>query len=126
MDLKDLKYLSKSKRMTMGNCVLGMIFADGKQTDSEWNVAANLLTTHLDITGEELKANILKGPELIRRLQTLDGNELVALGLLMGVMSLADGHAHKKELDRIRGTLMAGRLRSDQIEEIISWVKSKG
>lgn len=123
MELSDLKYLPKSKRLTMANCVMRMIFADGRETDSEWNVAANIIGEILDINSNELTNNVQSVDQLERTLRTMDGDELIHLGLLLGVMSKADGVVDKKELDTIRGILSLGRLRSDNIEQVIEWTR---
>ena len=123
MELSDLKYLSKGKRLTMANCVLGMIFADGRETDSEWNAASNIIAEFLDITSNELNKNIQSVDQLEKTLRTMDGDELFYLGLLLGAMAKADGVADQKELDTIRGILSMGNLRSDNIEEVIKWTR---
>jgi uncharacterized tellurite resistance protein B-like protein len=123
MDLTDLKYLPKSKRLSMANCVLRMVFADGVQHDNEWEVAAVIFTEHLEISAEYLKQNIQSTDQIISNLRTMDGDELYVLGLLLGAVSKADGNIAQKELDLVRGVLSSGGLRSDNVEEIVKWIK---
>jgi uncharacterized tellurite resistance protein B-like protein len=119
MELEDLKFLPKSKRLLMAQCAAMMVFADGKQEESELEALGVISLEVLNITIQELLDSDFANDKVIANLKLLSDDEFVFLGAFLGYVAQSDGHIAVEELVFFRSLLAQGGLNSSIIDGMI-------
>ena len=119
MELEDLKFLPKSKRLLMAQCAAMMVFADDKQEESELEALGVISSDILNITIEELLDSDFTTDKVIANLKLLSDDEFDFLGVFLGYVAKSDGHIAVEELVFFRSLLAQGGLNSSMIDKMI-------
>lgn len=121
--VEDVKYLPIEKRHAMLTCLALIVNADGDISDKENEEVLFQIQHILDLSPSELKKGMIKPSELGKVLDTMSGNELGMLGLLMGRVAGSDGKLDNREINSIRSILKIARLNPLLVEAIVDSIK---
>jgi tellurite resistance protein len=123
MDIKNLEFIDKSKKMAFLFCAYLVTIADGVITDEE---KGGILYTALEVLKLEKKDleklnnfSSKDAEKYVKEINKSSVEELTLLGVLMGVLAKIDGSVDKTEKEMIKNLLTVGGLNESTTNVII-------
>jgi hypothetical protein len=123
LEIKDVKTLSLDKRHAMLTCLSIVAGADDNKSNSELNEIFVQNELIIGLSKNDLKRGALSPKQLAKVLNTMTGEELSVLGMMMGRVAKSDGVVDEKELEWIYTLLKVGNLNVDTIAMILLGIK---
>ena len=118
-----VKNLPLEKKHAMLTCLGLIVNADNDVTEKENKEVVFQVMHILDLSPSEIKKGMLKPSELGRILDSMTGDELAMLGMLMGRVAGSDGHLDSREVNSIRTILKIAKLNPKLIEAIVDTIE---
>ncbi len=123
--VEDVKYLSLDKRHAILTCLALIVKADEEITEKENEEIIFQVMHILDMSPNEIRKGMMSPSELRGVLDTMSGDELGIMGLLMGRVAGSDGKIDAREINSIESILKVARLNPDHIKVIINAIKAR-
>jgi uncharacterized tellurite resistance protein B-like protein len=121
--VEDVKYLSLDKRHAILTCLALIVKADEEITEKENEEIIFQVMHILDMSPNEIRKGMMSPSELRGVLDTMSGDELGIMGLLMGRVAGSDGKIDNREVNSIKSILKVARLNPEHIQVIIDAIK---